>query len=139
MGSGMGQPAARLGDQVTGIDVHVVIVVIIPFLVTFPVPLPHPFSGTITSGTVGSVLIEGAAAATVDSVATNKPKHVPTPPGSSFQKPPANQGRVSHGSKTVTIGGRPAARLDDLVRTCNDPVDRDTSKITSGARTVTIG
>jgi uncharacterized Zn-binding protein involved in type VI secretion len=132
----MGQPAARQGDRVTGVDVHVVI---IPFVVPLPVPLPHPFSGRITSSTVGSVLIAGARAATVGSVAENAPPHVPTPPGASFQKPPTNRGSVSRGSTTVRIGGRPAARLGDPVRTCNDPVDADTSKITSGARTVTIG
>ena len=132
----MGQPAARQGDKVIGVDVHVVILQII---VPIPLALPHPFSGTITSATVGSVLIEGAPAATVTSVATNNPPHVPTPPGTSFQRPPANRGSVSHGSATVTIGGRAAARLGDAVRTCNDPVDADTSKIVSGARTVLIG
>jgi uncharacterized Zn-binding protein involved in type VI secretion len=132
----MGQPAARQGDQVVGIDIHVVIV---PAVIPIPMPLPHPFSGPITTGTVPSVLIEGAPAATVDSVATNQPPHLPTPPGTSFAKPPANRGSVSLGSGTVMIGGRPAARLGDPVRTCNDPVDADTSAIVTGAPTVLIG
>ncbi|MEA2242261.1 MAG: hypothetical protein QOD24_1817 [Solirubrobacteraceae bacterium] len=132
----MGQPAARQGDQVVGIDIHVVIV---PAVIPIPMPLPHPFSGPITTGTVPSVLIEGAPAATVDSVATNQPPHLPTPPGTSFAKPPTNRGSVSFGSGTVTIGGKPAARLGDPVRTCNDPVDADTSAIVTGAPTVLIG
>lgn len=132
----MGQPAARKGDTVTGIDVHIVIVPVPP---PTPTPLPHPFSGSITDATVASVLIEGAEAATVDSVASNSPSHVPTPPGTSFQAPPANEGAVSTGSTSVTIGGKAAARLGDPVRTCNDPVDADTSAITSGATTVLIG
>ena len=130
----MGQPAARQGDAVVGVDVHVVLVPSAP-----PASLPHPFSGTITGGTVASVLLAGAPAATVGSVATNAPVHVPTPPGTAFKKPPANKGAVSRGSATVTIGGQPAARVGDPVRTCNDPVDADTSAITTGAPTVTIG
>jgi len=132
----MGQPAARKDDQVTGLDVHIVVV---PGPTPVPTPLPHLFSGRITGETVASVLIEGAPAATVDSVATNSPPHVPTPPGTSFQKPPANKGSVSRGSTSVTIGGKAAARLGDPVRTCNDPADADTSAIAAGAATVLIG
>jgi uncharacterized Zn-binding protein involved in type VI secretion len=130
----MGQPAARQGDAVVGVDMHLVIVPSAP-----PALLPHPFSGTITSATVASVTIGGAPAATVGSVATNSPPHVPTPPGTSFSKPPPNKGTVSRGSSTVTIGGQAAARVGDPVRTCNDPVDSDTSAITAGEPTVTIG
>ena len=130
----MGQPAARKGDAVNGIDIHVVAVPSSP-----PASLPHPFSGTITGSTVASVRIAGAPAATVDSTATNAPSHVPTPPGTSFVKAPSNRGTVSRGSSTVTIGGKAAARLGDPVRTCNDPVDADTSAITAGAASVLVG
>jgi uncharacterized Zn-binding protein involved in type VI secretion len=133
----MGRPAARQGDRVVGIDTHVVMVPATPSPV--PTPLPHPFKGTITGATVSSVQIGGKPAAVVGSVATNKPPHVPTPPGTSFQKPPANKGKVSAGSRTVTIGGKAAARAGDAVRTCNDPTDADTSKIVGGLTTVTIG
>jgi uncharacterized Zn-binding protein involved in type VI secretion len=131
----MGQPAARQGDAVTGIDMHLVNVPGTPPTAS----LPHPFSGTITSDTVSSVTIGGAAAATVGSVATNSPEHVPTPPGTSFVNPPSNKGSVSQGSTSVTIGGQGAARLGDPVKTCNDPTDADTSAITAGDATVTIG
>jgi uncharacterized Zn-binding protein involved in type VI secretion len=131
----MGQPAARKGDRVTGVDVHIMIIPGPPGTL----PLPHPFSGQIRSGTVASVLIGGAEAAIVGSVARNEPPHVPIPPGASFSKPPTNQGSVSLGSTTVKIGGQAAARLGDPVRTCNDPVDLDTSAIVTGAPTVLIG
>lgn len=133
----MGQPAARQGDKVTGTDTHVVMVPSGPSLV--PTPLPHPFSGTVSSDTEATVLLEGRPAAVVGSVASNAPAHVPTPPGVSFQVPPANRGTVSAGSATVTIGGRSAARAGDAVRTCNDPVDAPTSTIASGAGSVLIG
>src|SRR3954447_18702283 len=115
----MGQPAARQGDPVSGIDTHQVVT---PAGVTSMVPLP--FSGTISSQTVASVTIGGAAAAVVGSVATNQPPHI-APPPTSFVKPPSNRGTVSAGSSNVTIGGKAAARAGDAVKTCNDPADAD--------------
>lgn len=67
------------------------------------------------------------------------PPHIPVPPGTSFVRAPSNRGTVSAGSSSVTINGKAAARIGDPVRTCNDPRDLDAAKITSGARTVTIG
>jgi uncharacterized Zn-binding protein involved in type VI secretion len=131
-------PAARKGDRVAGADTHVVLVPSPGGPV--PTPLyPHQFAGQITSGTSTDVTIEGQAAATVGSVAENKPKHVPLPPGTSFQRPPSNKGTVSAGSATVTVNGQAAARLGDAVRTCNDPKDLDAATVVSGARTVTVG
>lgn len=133
----MGQPAARKNDPVVGIDIHIVMV---PSPTgSVPTPLPHPFSGTITGGTVASVKIGGEEAAVVGSEATNNPSHIPTPPGTSFQKSPSNKGKVDSGSTTVTIGGKAAARVGDPVKTCNDPVDADTSAITAGEATVMVG
>jgi uncharacterized Zn-binding protein involved in type VI secretion len=77
-------------------------------------------------------------AATVDSIATNQPPHIPTPPGVSFQKPPANQGTVMLGSATVKIGGKMAARAGDTARTCNDPADAPTGSVVA-AGSVMIG
>ena len=131
----MGAPAAKQNDSVVGVDIHIVLV---PALVPVPTPLPHPFSGKLTGGLAASVKIGGMAAATVDSIATNQPPHIPTPPGVSFQKPPANQGSVMLGSATVKIGGKMAARAGDAVRTCNDPADAPTSSIVA-AGTVMIG
>jgi uncharacterized Zn-binding protein involved in type VI secretion len=61
------------------------------------------------------------------------------PPGTSFARQPSNRGKVSQGSASVRINGKAAARLGDKVRTCNDPRDLETSAITSGSGTVTIG
>ena len=126
----MGTPAATQGSQVTGVDIHIVMV---------PTPLPHPFSGALQNGLAMTVKLGGKPAATVDSVAVNAPAHLPTPPGSAFQKPPANQGTVAIGSTTVLLGGKPAARVGDAVRTCNDPVDAPVGTIIGPAGTVVIG
>jgi uncharacterized Zn-binding protein involved in type VI secretion len=135
----MGAAAARLTDSVTGLDTHIVLV---PAAAggTVPTSLPgHVFSGTLTSGASEDVTIDGLGAAVVGTAATNSPAHLPMPPGTSFASPPSNSGEVSAGSTSVTINGQGAARLGDAVRTCNDPTDADTSAITSGSGTVTIG
>lgn len=132
----MGQPAAKQGDQVVAIDVHVVLVPSPGGPV--PTPLPHPFSGILDGSLSSSVTIGGLAAATVGSTATNTPPHVPTPPGTAFQVPPSNQATVQTGSATVTIDGRPAARNGDTALTCNDPQDLPAGKVVA-AGTVLIG
>lgn len=131
----MGAPAAKQGDAVIGTDIHIVLV---PAAAPVPTPLPHVFAGTLTGGLAASVKIGGAAAATQDSTAANNPPHIPTPPGLSFQKPPANQGTVTMGSATVKIGGKAAARAGDPVTTCNDPADLPAGSILA-AGTVMVG
>jgi uncharacterized Zn-binding protein involved in type VI secretion len=129
--------AARQGDAVLATDTHIVMVPAVPSPV--PTPLPHPFSGSIQTGVSSDVLVNGRGAATVDSVAVNQPPHLPTPPGTSFLRPPANRGVVQLGSTTVLINGRQAARQGDPVRTCNDPVDLPVGTITGGSPDVQIG
>lgn len=132
----MGQPAATEGANVVGVDIHIVMVPSPGGPV--PTPLPHPFSGPINGGTVASVKIGGRAAAVEGSTAANQPAHIATPPGTTFQKPPANQGTVASGSATVRIGGKAAARAGDPVRTCNDPADQPVGQIVT-AGNVSIG
>ena len=117
----MGQPAASAASQVTAVDTHIVMVPSPGGPV--PTPLPHPFAGMLDGGLVSTVKIAGQPAAVVGSTASNAPAHLPTPPGVSFQRPPANRGSVAVGSGTVRIGGQPAARNGDPVTTCNDPAD----------------
>jgi len=131
----MGVPAAKQGDAVLGTDIHIVLV---PAVAPIPTPLPHVFAGTLTGGLAASVKIGGMAAATKDSTADNNPPHLPTPPGASFQKPPANRGTIQMGSATVKIGGKPAARAGDPVMTCNDPADLPAGSIIA-AGTVFVG
>ncbi|CAN5915722.1 PAAR domain-containing protein [soil metagenome] len=134
----MGQPAARQTDPVTGVDVHIVMVPAPPGA-PVPTPLPHPFAGQLTDAVSTDVLIGGLAAATIGSVAQNLPPHLPTPPGTAFQRPPTNRGSVLTGSATVLINGKGAARLGDTVTTCNDPANAPVSTITGGSPTVLIG
>jgi uncharacterized Zn-binding protein involved in type VI secretion len=123
----MGQPAAKQGDQVVGVDVHIVMVPS-PSGPT-PTPLPHPFTGIVNDKLSRNVNIMGMPAATVNSTATNTPSHVPTPPGTSFQKPPSNKATIKVGSRTVNINGKPAARNGDTAETCNDPTDAPVGKV----------
>ena len=117
----MGQPAAKQNDQIVAVDTHIVMVPAVPSPV--PTPLPHPFSGIINGNLSSDVKIMGLPAATVDSTADNTPPHIPTPPGTSFQKPPANKGTIKQGSSTVKINNKAAARNGDQAETCNDPTD----------------
>jgi uncharacterized Zn-binding protein involved in type VI secretion len=130
----MGQPAAKQGDKIVAVDTHIVI---LPSPAP-PVPLPHPFSGTINGGLSSDVNIMGKPAATVDSTAENSPQHIATPPGTSFQKPPANKGTIKMGSATVMINGKQAARNGDSAETCNDPADLPVGTVIASG-SVTIG
>jgi len=132
----MGQPAAKANDQVMATDTHIVLVPAGPSLV--PTPLPHPFVGKVNGSLVSSVKIGGQPAAVVGSTAANTPSHIPTPPGTSFQKPPANQGTIQMGSATVKIGGKAAARNGDMAMTCNDPADAPVGTVVASG-TVFIG
>jgi uncharacterized Zn-binding protein involved in type VI secretion len=131
----MGQPAAKLGDQIVATDTHIIL---IPAALGVPVPtpLPNPFNGIITGNVSGTVRIMGQPAATLGSTATNTPPHIPQ--GGPFAKPPTNQGTIIIGSLTVLINGKPAARNGDTALTCNDPVDLPVGKVVA-VGTVNIG
>lgn len=132
----MGMPAAKQGDQVVGVDTHIVMVPAVPS--PTPTPLPHPFAGMLDGGLSENVKIMGKAAATVDSTASNQPPHIPTPPGTAFQKGPANKATIKVGSLTVKINGKAAARAGDTAETCNDPADLPVGKVIA-VGTVLIG
>lgn len=128
----MGQPAAKQGDQVTALDMHL----IQPPGPTSPVSVPHPFNGIINGGVSTDVLIEGKPAATQGSTASNTPPHIPQ--GGSFVIPPTNMGTITMGSPTVLINGKPAARSGDSAQTCADPVPNPGGTVVA-AGTVLIG
>jgi uncharacterized Zn-binding protein involved in type VI secretion len=130
----MGQPAAKQGDQILAVDIHIVV---LPSPAP-PAPLPHPFVGKIDGGLSSDVNIMGKPAAVVGSTATNSPSHIPTPPGTAFQKPPSNKATIQMGSTTVFINGKAAARNGDPAMTCNDPADLPVGKIIA-IGTVMIG
>jgi uncharacterized Zn-binding protein involved in type VI secretion len=125
-------PGAKQGDKVIGVDVHL----IQPPGPTSPVPVPHPYSGIIDGGLSSDVKIMGMPAATVDSTATNTPPHVPL--GGTFVSPPSNKATIITGSTTVMINGKPAARMGDTAKTCNDPVDAPVGTVIA-VGTVNIG
>ena len=128
----MGQPAAKQGDHVTAMDVHL----IQPPGPSTPVPVPHPFDGLLDGALSADVNIQGLPAATVGSTATNTPAHVPI--GGSFVIPPTNRGQVTTGSVTVLINGKGAARAGDVATTCNDPAPLPVGTVVAEA-TVLIG
>ncbi len=133
----MGQPAAKQGDQVIAIDMHLVLVPAPPGP-PVPTPLPHPFSGMLNGSLSSDVKVMGQPAATVGSTADNSPAHIPTPPGTAFQIPPMNKGMIMSGSGTVMINHKPAARAGDTVQTCADPVPNTSGQILA-VSTVLIG
>jgi uncharacterized Zn-binding protein involved in type VI secretion len=128
----MGQPAAKQGDRVTATDTHLIQA---PGP-TAPAPVPHPFGGVLDGSLSPDVTIEGRAAATLTSTATNTPPHLPQ--GGTFVIPPTNRATVVSGSATVTINGRPAARNGDQASTCNDPVPLPVGSVVATS-TVSIG
>lgn len=84
----MGQPAAKQGDQIVAVDIHIILIQAGP--VTTPTPLPHPFMGIINGNLSSNVKIMGMPAATVDSTATNIPP--PYPSGWTFSETAFQQG-----------------------------------------------
>lgn len=130
----MGQPAAKMGDQVTATDTHIILVPSPGGPV--PTPTPLPFMGQITSQCSQTVFINGQPAAVVGSMAMNQPPHIP--PGGPFQVPPTNQGTIITGSPTVMIDGQPAARNGDTATTCNDPAPLPVGTVVA-VSTVLIG
>ncbi len=128
----MGQPAAKQNDQIIATDNHL----IQPPGPSSPALVPHPFTGIIDGALSSDVNIEGLAAATVDSTATNTPAHVPI--GGSFVNPPKNKGKIILGSTTVFINGKAAARNGDVAETCNDPADLPVGTVVA-VSTVFIG
>jgi uncharacterized Zn-binding protein involved in type VI secretion len=133
----MGKPAAKQGDQITAIDMHIVMVPSPGG--PAPTPLPHPFNGVLDGNLSRDVKIMGMPAATQGSSASNTPPHLPTPPGISFQIPPTNRGTILMGSTTVMIDGKPAARSGDQAQTCADPAPNPSATVVAAPGTVFIG
>lgn len=129
----MGQFAAKEGDRIIATDIHL----IQPPGPSSPIPIPHVFNGILDGNLSSDVKIEGKAAATVDSTATNTPSHIPQ--GGSFVNPPSNKGTIRLGSMTVKINGKGAARMGDTAETCNDPADLPVGSVLVPGSTVMIG
>jgi uncharacterized Zn-binding protein involved in type VI secretion len=130
-----GKPAAKAGDQVVGIDTHIILVPSPGGPV--PTPMPLPFVGVLTDALSADVFAENAPLAVQGSVATNLPPHVP--PGGPFQSPPKNRATVQTGSSSVFANNKPVATLGSTAMTCNDPVDAPNGSVIGTAATLSIG
>ncbi len=121
----MGKEAAKKGDKVSSLDIHMVDIPTPTGPVT--VPLPHSFKAELKEKLSKNVNIMGKPAAMRGSTGPNSPKHVAL--GLRFASEPSNECSVFLGSMTVNINGRPAARSGDLALTCNDPTDLPIGKL----------
>jgi RHS repeat-associated protein len=131
--------AAKFGDPVAGIDIHMVMV---PTPAPVPTPLPHPFVGVVfdpigaaVGAAIGAVL-SGGGPVFVNGMPTGNTgtdvkgyPHFPTPPGTAPapNDPPANEGTIILGSKTVKFAGSSQGRLGSVVMSCSFPVSLPTS------------
>jgi uncharacterized Zn-binding protein involved in type VI secretion len=128
----MGNPAARLTDQVLQDAPHCHAPIHPPAPV--PTPVPHPaIPLALALNGVMTVLIGKLPAATMgtQTVPCSLPSCVPGGPGV-----------IVKGSATVMIGGKPAARVNDLTShaACVAPIPSPTGKILPpGCPTVLIG
>jgi RHS repeat-associated protein len=133
--------AAKFGDPVIGVDIHMVLVPAPP-APPIPTPLPHAFVGVVFDplgaalgaalgavfGGGGPVFINGLPVGNTGTDVKGMP-HVPTPPGVAFAPNdiPGNDGTIVTGSKTVSMAGAACGRLTSLVSTCNFPINLPTS------------
>jgi len=134
--------AAKWGDPVLGIDVHLVVIPSPPLTA----PLPHPFIGAVFDpigaavgaaisavlGGGGPVFVNGMPTGNTGTEAMNIP-HFPTPPGTApapGDAPPDNEGTLLTGSKTVKFGGSSQSRELSSAISCSFPIDLPTSVVT---------
>jgi uncharacterized Zn-binding protein involved in type VI secretion len=110
----MGQPAAKEGDSITGMDVHWINVSNVPTTCVFD------FNGLIDENLSPNVNIMKKRAAVIGSTAEKSSGHTPDPPPSPFIKTPINKAEIITGSSSVNINGKAAARNGDIANTCND-------------------
>ncbi len=134
--------AAKFGDPVLGIDIHMVLVPAPPAPAPVPTPLPHPFVGVVFDpigaaigaalgavfGGGGPVFVNNMPVGNTGTDVKGVP-HFPTPPGVSFAPNdiPGNEGTIILGSKTVSMAGSSEGRLGSMVMSCNFPINLPTS------------
>ena len=112
--------AAKHGDPVVGIDVHIVQ----PPGPVPPLPIPHPFVGMVFDAIdlipkIGStVFINGMPAGVAGTGIKAMPPHIPM--GGVFVKPPGMEGEIFMGSATVLADGEPLSSTGMMALTCTD-------------------
>ena len=127
----MGQPAARLGDNIIQMTPHCHAPIHPAALV--PTPVPHPgLPLAIITGSPNVMIGNQPAARTTD---TSEPCMLPS-------CVPAGPGMVAKGSATVLINSLPAARVGDMTShlSCVAPIPAPTGEVMPpGCPTVLIG
>lgn len=112
-------PAIVMGDIVQGAcPIHQ-----IPNPATgIPQPAPPmPFTAPLTMGLATRTLIAGKPAAVVGSSGMNVPPHVGLHVSDPFMIPTQQVGRITGGSATVLIEGKPAAKSAPPPMMCGTP------------------
>jgi len=133
--------AAKFGDPVVGVDIHMVMVPTPGGPV--PTPLPHPFVGVVFDplgaaiGAAMSAVFGGGGFVAVNGMPTGNTgtevkgyPHIPTPPGvgpAPMDAPTGNEGTLMTGSKTVEFAGSSQSRTTSSVMSCNYPINLPTS------------
>lgn len=112
----MGQPAAVLGDRITGTCAGHQIPSP-PAGNPGPAP-PMPFSAPVTNQCATKVLIGGKPAVVVGAWGVNMPPHVGLHASDPHMAPPMQRGTVTGGSGTVLVEGKPAARMGSPCTMC---------------------
>jgi len=107
----MGEPAAVMGDRVTGIcPAH-------------QIPPgspagPLPFSAPLLEGLASTVMIGGRPAAVAGAAGLNTPPHIALYASDPSVTPMAQRGTVVAGSTTVFFDGKPAAKTGSRCTIC---------------------
>lgn len=96
---------------------------------------PLPFSAPLTEGLIDSVRIGGQPAAVMGSSGSNTPPHLGLHASDPFAVAKTQVGRITNGSPTVLIGGKPAATATSQALCCGPTP----GKLVPGVPTVLIG
>lgn len=114
----MGAPAVVANDRIVGMcAIHQ-----IPAAAGAPTPAPPmPFSAPLIKALATSVLIKGKPAVVVGSSGLNVPPHVGLHASDPYMVPTMQEGRVTSGSATVLIEGKPAATSSSSCTLCATP------------------
>jgi uncharacterized Zn-binding protein involved in type VI secretion len=96
---------------------------------------PMPFSAPLTMALATKTLIAGKAAVVQGSAGLCTPPHAGLHPSDPYALPPTELGKVTMGSPTVLIEGKPAATASSEVTMCANMK----GKLTATASTVLIG
>ena len=121
--------AAKQGDPVLGLDVHLCMV---PMPAPTPFPVPHPFVGVVLDifgALLGSVRVNGCPPGNTMTGAMGPP-HIPVFPRAPADPPGlTTSGDILTGSLTVHFEGSSMGRELSSVKTCGYPIDMPTSVV----------